>query len=503
MTGTAMTAPGSGFDPHMLARLGVEIERLCNDSRRVQPGDVFVAYPGESQDGRAYIAAAIAAGARAVIWESEGYAWPRELGVPNLAVRGLREVAGEIAAHVAGYPARSLWMIAVTGTNGKTSCSHWIAEAMSALGRPTALIGTLGHGFPGALTGLTNTTPDALALQELLVRYRDAHASAVTMEVSSHGLSQSRVSGARFDVALFTNLTRDHLDYHGTMENYGEAKARLFDWPGLKSAVINVDDGFGRRLVSRLSGSPVRVFTYGIASGAISGHRLDLHRFGLDLEIKTPWGGGLVRSPLMGAYNAANLLGVLGVLLASDVPLDQALTVLSRLQAVSGRMQTLGGGTRPLVVVDYAHTPDALEQVLNALRAHLAQGRLICVFGCGGDRDAGKRPLMGEVASRCADQLFITSDNPRSEDPLAIIRAIADGARPPYLLEPDRARAIELAISAARPGDVVLVAGKGHETYQEVGGVRHPFSDIDAADACLSHWHGVPAADSNGGGARA
>ena len=499
MTGTAMAAPSSGFDPHLLATLGVEVERLCNDSRRVRPGDVFVAYPGEAHDGRAYIAAAIAAGARAVIWESEGYAWPRELGVPNLAVKGLREVAGEIAALVAGHPARSLWMIAVTGTNGKTSCSHWIAEALRALGRPTALIGTLGHGFPGALKGLINTTPDALALQDLLAGYRDSHASAVAMEVSSHGLSQGRVSGARFDVALFTNLTRDHLDYHGTMENYGEAKARLFDWPGLKHAVINVDDGFGRRLVSRLSGSPVKVFTYGIGSGAISGHRLDLHRFGLDLEIKTPWGGGLVRSPLMGAYNAANLLGVLGVLLASDVPLEQALTALSRLQAVSGRMQALGGGTRPLVVVDYAHTPDALEQVLSALRTHLAQGRLMCVFGCGGDRDPGKRPLMGEVASRLADKVYITSDNPRSEDPLAIIKAIAAGTRLPYVLEPDRARAIELAISEARSGDVVLVAGKGHETYQEVGGARQAFSDLDVAKACLARWDGVRPADTGGG----
>ena len=498
-----MANPCSGFNPQMLAALGVEIERLCNDSRRVQPGDVFVAYPGETRDGRAYIGQALAAGARAVIWEAEGYAWPQDLGVPNLGVKGLRDVAGEIAAHVAGYPASALWMIAVTGTNGKTSCSHWIADALNALGRPTAVIGTLGHGFPGALEGLTNTTPDALALQELLAGYRGAHANAVSMEVSSHGLTQGRVSGARFDVALFTNLTRDHLDYHGTMESYGEAKARLFDWPGLKSAVINVDDDFGRRLVSRLSGSRVQVLTYGIANGAISGHRLDLHRFGLDLEIKTPWGEGLLRSPLMGAYNAANLLGVLGVLLASDVPLEQALTVLPNLQAVNGRMQTAGGGSRPLVVIDYAHTPDALEQVLLALRAHLAQGRLCCVFGCGGDRDAGKRPLMGEVASRLADAVFITSDNPRNEDPLAIIEAIAAGARSPCVLEPDRGHAIELAIAGARSGDVVLVAGKGHETYQDVGGVRHAFSDIEVANACLARWGGAQPAQNAGEDRRA
>ena len=475
-----------GFDPARLATLGVDVKRLCNDSRRIAQGDVFVAYPGETRDGRAFIGAAISAGAGAVIWEREGFAWPADWRIPNLGITGLREFAGEIAAHVAGRPADALWMIAVTGTNGKTSCSHWIAQALQATGRPTAVIGTLGHGFPGALEGLTNTTPDALALQDLLAHYRDAHASAVAMEVSSHGLSQGRVNGARFDVALFTNLTRDHLDYHGTMESYGEAKARLFDWPGLKSAVINVDDGFGRRLVARLTGRPVQVLTYGLAGGAIAAHRLDLHRFGLDLEIKTPWGGGLVRSPLIGAYNAANLLGVLGVLLASGVPLDQALSALADLHAVSGRMQTLGGGALPLVVIDYAHTPDALEQALSALRAHVPAGRLLCVFGCGGERDAGKRPLMGEIASRLADDVFVTSDNPRAEDPAGIIDAIAAGIGRPCVLEPDRGRAIGQAIARAAPGDVVLIAGKGHETYQEIAGERQPFNDVDVASRCLA-----------------
>ena len=500
MMENAMTQRHDRFDPAVLATLGVDIKRLCNDSRRVQIGDVFVAYPGETRDGRAFIAAAIAAGAGAVIWDSEGFDWPASFVAPNLGIKGLRHIAGEIAAHVAGRPADTLWMIAVTGTNGKTSCSHWIAQALEAAGRPTALIGTLGHGFPGALEGLTNTTPDALALQSLLARYRDAQASAVAMEVSSHGLSQGRVSGARFDVALFTNLTRDHLDYHGTMEKYGEAKARLFDWPGLKSAVINVDDGFGRSLVSRLTGTQVQVFTYGLAGGAISGHRLDLHRFGLDLEIRTPWGGGLVRSPLMGMYNAANLLGVLGVLLASDVPLEQALAVLPDLNAVRGRMQTLGGGTLPRVVVDYAHTPDALEQVLRALRAHVADGRLICVFGCGGERDPGKRPLMGAIASRLADDVLITSDNPRGEDPMSIIEAIAAGVGRSCVLEPDRERAIEQAIASAAQGDVVLVAGKGHETYQESAGERHPFDDADIASSSLARWsHASESHDASGG----
>jgi UDP-N-acetylmuramoyl-L-alanyl-D-glutamate--2,6-diaminopimelate ligase len=439
-------------------------------------------------NGRTFISQAIAAGARAVIWDSDDFVWPQHWNIPNLGVKALRTVAGEIAAYVAGEPANALWMIGVTGTNGKTSCSHWIAQALNDVGRPTAVIGTLGHGFPGALTGITNTTPDALALHRLLACYRDQQASCVALEVSSHGLTQDRLSGARFDVALFTNLTRDHLDYHGNMDSYGAAKARLFDWPGLQCAVINVDDAFGRGLVARLSRSCVKVLTYGLAGGAISGHRLDLHRFGLDLEIRTPWGGGFVRSPLMGTYNAANLLGVLGVLLASDVPLDKALTALTRLQAVSGRMQALGGGARPLVVVDYAHTPDALEQVLTALRAHGAEGELICVFGCGGERDPGKRPLMGAVASRLADRVVITSDNPRSEDPAAIIAGIAAGTRPPFVIESDRARAIATAIMSAAPGDVVLIAGKGHETYQDIAGVRHQFSDVETASKCLATW---------------
>jgi UDP-N-acetylmuramoyl-L-alanyl-D-glutamate--2,6-diaminopimelate ligase len=488
MKKSEMSLPRSTFSPQLLAALGGGIQRLCNDSRRVRPGDVFVAYPGVARDGREFIAQAIAAGARAVIWDSDGFLWPQRWSIPNLGVNGLRAMAGEIAAYVAGEPANALWMIGVTGTNGKTSCSHWIAQALHDIGRPTAVIGTLGHGFPGALTGLANTTPDALALHELLACYRDQRASCVAMEVSSHALTQGRLSGARFDVALFTNLTRDHLDYHGDMASYGEAKAQLFDWPGLQCAVINVDDSFGRDLVARLSRRCVKVLTYGLAGGAISGHRLDLHRFGLDLEIRTPWGGGLVRSPLMGTYNAANLLGVLGVLLASEVPFDEALTALTRLHAVSGRMQTLGGGAQPLVVVDYAHTPDALEQVLTALRAHHVAGALICVFGCGGERDPGKRPLMGAVASRLADQVVITSDNPRGEDPAAIIADIAAGTQPPFAIESNRARAIAAAIANAAPGDVVLIAGKGHEAYQDIAGVRHPFSDVETATTCLARW---------------
>jgi UDP-N-acetylmuramoyl-L-alanyl-D-glutamate--2,6-diaminopimelate ligase len=474
--------------PEPLAALGVPVERLRNDSRRVLPGDVFVAYPGERRDGRDYIGAAIDAGAAAVLWEMHGFAWPQHRTLPNRGVTGLREAAGDLASYVAGDPSADLWVAGVTGTNGKTSCSQWIAAALTRLGRRTAVVGTLGQGFPGALDDLANTTPDAIVLHPLLAQYRAAGAHGVAMEASSHGLAQGRLGGIRFDVALFTNLTRDHLDYHGDMDTYGEAKARLFDGPDLEYAVVNIDDAFGRRLVERLAPRTTNVITYGLEGGTISGHRLDLHRFGLDLQIRTPWGEGLVCSRLMGAYNASNLLGVLGVLLAADVPLEQALEALGRLEAVDGRMQTMGGGDRPLAVIDYAHTPDALEQALTALRAHLGSGRLTCVFGCGGERDAGKRALMGEVATRLADHVIVTSDNPRGEDPHAIIAAITAGARPPFAIEPDRAVAIGHAIAGARAGDVVLVAGKGHERSQEIAGVRHPFSDAAVARAAIDAW---------------
>jgi UDP-N-acetylmuramoyl-L-alanyl-D-glutamate--2,6-diaminopimelate ligase len=486
-----------------LRALGVLPAALVNDSRRVQPGDIFVAYPGERVDGRDFIAHAVSAGAAAVLWESDGYQWTPQCAAPNIDVRGLRVLAGEIAGELAGNPSRELWMVGVTGTNGKTSCSQWIAAALTQLGRPTAVVGTLGHGFPGALTALANTTPDAIALHSMLRHYRDKGAQCAAMEVSSHGLAQDRLSGVRFDVALFTNLTRDHLDYHGDMRSYGEAKARLFDWPGLACAVINIDDEFGRRLVARLEGGETQIITYGLAGGTIAGHRLDLDRFGLELEIRTPWGAGKLTSRLLGAYNAANLLGVLGVLLASDVSLQPALDVLAQLLPVEGRMQALGGGDQPLVVVDYAHTPDALEQVLIALRAHLRSGKLVLVFGCGGDRDRGKRPAMGEIASRLADRVVVTSDNPRSEQPQSIIDQIVAGARGAVRCIPDRAAAIATAIREAESDDVILLAGKGHERWQEIGSTRLPFSDADIAQRCLQAWQRSAGRSADSGGARA
>jgi UDP-N-acetylmuramoyl-L-alanyl-D-glutamate--2,6-diaminopimelate ligase len=470
------------FDVAQLQQLGIPITRLASDSRRVEPGDVFVAMPGERADARTLIPLAIQAGAVAVIWEADGFSWNPDWHVPNLPVRKLRESVGAIAAHIYGDPSRKLWLAGITGTNGKTSCSHWIAQSLTRLGNRAAVIGTVGNGFPGALSQPTHTTPDAISLQQQIAGLVAQGASHLAMEVSSHGLDQGRVNGAAFAAALFTNLSRDHLDYHGSMDRYGRAKARLFHWPGLRHAVINLDDDFGARLAASLDRSQVEVLGYGLGKGEISGHRLDLSKRGLTLEIETPWGAGMIRSRLLGGFNAANLLGVLGTLLAAEVTLDDATRVLEQVEPVAGRLQMLRRPGCPLVVIDYAHTPDALEKVLETLRGVLgAQGKLICVFGCGGERDSGKRPLMGEIATRLADLAVVTSDNPRGEDPRAIIEQVVAGAQPNYWAEPDRGDAIQRAIREAGEQDIVLLAGKGHETYQEIDGRRLPFSDAEAA----------------------
>ena len=348
------------------------------------------------------------------------------------------------------------------------------------------MLGTLGNGFPGALQPASHTTPDAASVHEYLSELLAGGASGVAMEVSSHGLDQGRVNGVAFAAALFTNLSRDHLDYHGSMEDYGAAKARLFRWPGLKHAVVNLDDAFGARLAASLDRSRVDVLGYGLGKGEIAGHRLDLSRRGLSLEIETPWGPAAIRSRLLGGFNAYNVLGVLGMLLAAGLDLHEAAESLAELEPVAGRLQQLQMPGRPVVIVDYAHTPDALQKVLETLRGVLpVGGRLICVFGCGGERDPGKRPLMGEVATRLADLSVITSDNPRGEDPLEIIRQIEAGAHPTYEVQADRASAIHRALASAAQEDIVLIAGKGHESYQEIGGTRLPFSDVDVARAAL------------------
>ncbi len=472
--------------PHILERLGVRVQALTSDSRRAGPGTVFAAYPGEARDGRDFIPQAVVQRADGVLWEADHYQWDPALGVPNAGVPQLKERIGEIAAHVYGEPSRALRMVGVTGTNGKTSVALWTAQAFGALGHRTAVIGTVGNGFPDALTPARNTTPDAIELQQRLAGYRAQGAVGCAMEVSSHGLVQGRVNGTRFDVAVLTNLSRDHLDYHGNMENYAAAKARLFDWPGLEWVVLNTDDDFGRRLEA--APRPARVAGYGFQRGAVVGEQLRLSQAGLHLAVRTDWGRAELDAPLLGRFNASNLLAVLTTLLVSGVALGDACRAFVPITPPAGRMQTLGGGAQPLVVVDYAHTPDALEKVLATLREIVEGGRLICVFGCGGNRDKGKRPLMGAAASRAADVVWITSDNPRNEDPRHIIDDILAGCDGAPRVEADRARAIFEAIGEARRGDVVLIAGKGHEDYQEIAGERLPFADIDVAGRALAAW---------------
>ena len=461
-----------------LSAQGAVISRLSTDSRRCAPGVAFLAYRGAAADGRQHIGDAIARGASAVVWEKEGFAWRDEWRVPNAPVPGLKEKASELAHQLYGRPSESLWVCGVTGTNGKTSCSQWIAAA---LGVKTGVIGTIGAGFPGSLAPLPNTTPDAVEIQSLLKDFREQGAAAASMEVSSHGLAQGRVNGVRFACALFTNLSHDHLDYHGTMAAYGEAKARLFDMPGLGAAVLNLDDPFGMELARRLRG---RVRTIGYS---LSGRQAADEYIVADdaLNVRSSWGGARASISQLGRFNVSNALGVLGCLVANGIPFEEGVRRLASLPPVPGRMQAVGDA--PLVVVDYAHTPDALENVLRALRPVAAKrgGRLAVVFGAGGDRDPTKRALMGAIAARLADQVLITSDNPRSEDPLKIIEAIRAGA-PRFDFEVDRAAAISRMVAAADERDVILVAGKGHETYQEIAGRRQHFSDEEHARAALA-----------------
>jgi UDP-N-acetylmuramoyl-L-alanyl-D-glutamate--2,6-diaminopimelate ligase len=473
-------------------RLGVR--RLTVDSRAVRTGDTFVAYPGESRDGRDYIAQAIANGAASVLWEADGYAWNSRWRVPNLGIPHLRRQAGIIASEIYGKPSAKLWTIGITGTNGKTSCSQWIAQSLTRARRKCAVIGTLGSGFPGRLDTHANTTPDAVTLHARLRTLARAGARAVCMEASSHGLEQDRLAGVEFDVAMLTNLTRDHLDYHGTMRRYKAAKVRLFRRPTLSHAVLNVDDTFGCELAQRWRHPRAEALGYGfqrrpprLRVPCVEGRNLRLGLDGMSFDIASPWGRATLQSPLIGGFNAANLLGSLAALLASDVGLDRSVAALEKVRPVPGRTERYGGGRAPLVIVDYAHTPDALEQVLRSLRAAAGRrSRLFCVFGCGGDRDRGKRPLMGAAASRVADEIIITSDNPRSEDPAAIIADIAEGVSVRHRQIADRRQAILQALAQAQRGDIVLIAGKGHEQYQEIRGMRRRYSDAAVVRAALA-----------------
>ncbi len=456
-----------------------EVRGLQTDSRRVQPGDLFLAVPGMVMDGRDYIGDAVASGAAAVVYETgDGFAL-RAAPVPVFGVSGLRQQIGIIAERFYGSPSRRLVVIGVTGTNGKTTCTQLLAQALDQPPRRCAVIGTLGYGFPGALNASMHTTPDAMTVQRLLAEFAEQGATRVAMEVSSHALEQGRVNGVAFGVAVFTNLTRDHLDYHGDMQTYGKAKAGLFAMEGIKHAVINHDDAFGRSLLAGVD-AQIRTLSYGIEGGDVRARELRLLPDGLWLRVATPEGETELRSPLIGRFNAYNLLAVLATLLALGMKLGEAATRLASAQAPAGRVERFGGARGlPLVVVDYAHTPDALEKILLALREH-ARGKLWCVFGCGGDRDRGKRPVMGEIAERLADRVVLTDDNPRHESGDAIIADILGGMNASPKVIRERKAAIAEAIRHAGEGDIVLIAGKGHEDYQQVGDTRLPYSDRDA-----------------------
>ena len=469
-----------------LTHQGAVIHGLSTDSRQIRPGMAFAAYQGGKQDGRQHIAAAVRAGAEAVLWDAEGYVWDSALAqVPNVPVHQLKLHISAIAAQIYGAPSRYLWNIGVTGTNGKTSCTHWIAQSLNELGRRTAVLGTLGNGIYPNLTDSKNTTADAAVLQATLAAYRQAGVQTLAMEVSSEGLDQGRVNAVHFDVAVLTNLSRDHLDYHGDMAHYAAVKAKLFHWSGLRYAVVNQDDEFGRSLMHKPQGA-AEILSYGFGQATVRGSKLNLSAEGLSLRVDTPWGAAQLRAPVLGRFNASNLLATLSALLVSGVNLDQAVEHLANVVAPEGRMQILGGENQPWVVIDYAHTPDALENVLQTLRELVSgSGRLYCVVGCGGDRDAGKRPEMGAIAAHWADHVILTSDNPRSEDPSAIIAAMRTRMPGNELIEVNRASAIAQSIAQAQAGDVVLIAGKGHERYQEIAGIKHPFWDYAHAQRAL------------------
>ncbi len=476
---------------------------LASDSRSIGKGDVFLAYPGDEADGRAYISDAIERGAQAILHEAADCSWREEWNVPHLAIDDLKACAGIIAAAYYGHPDSTMFTVAVTGTNGKTSCSQWLGNALSRLGQPTAVIGTLGvgifnHGEQGVFNVTGYTTPDAVLLQRELVNMRHAGATALAIEASSIGLHQGRLSGVHFDMALFTNFTRDHLDYHGDMVAYEETKAMLFDWSGLRHAVVNLDDAMGVRLVERLKRRQpeVGITGYSLTNqnaadiALLNASDIRSTHAGTSFQLTSKFGVTQIKTQLVGEFNVSNVLGVIGILLAKGVVLSDVVAVVEALTSIPGRMQQLGGGEAPLVVIDYAHTPDALEKTLATLRevANERGGALWCVFGCGGDRDAGKRPQMGKAAM-AADYIIVTSDNPRYEEPASIIAQIVTGIdagkNAPHIME-DRATAILYAGRHASKQDVILLAGKGHEAYQEIKGRKQPFLDADHAALALS-----------------
>ncbi len=487
------------------------VRALATDSRRVAAGDAFIAWPGYAVDGRQFVSQALAAGASACLVEADGAdAFGGLDRIDVAAMRGLKAAAGPLASAFMGSPSAKLNVLAVTGTNGKTSTAWWIAQAMSSVGRRCGVIGTLGVGEPPSplqpssitFTGLT--TPGPVTVQAGFKRFADAGFAACAIEATSIGIKEHRLAGTQIETALFTNLTLDHLDYHGSMDAYWAAKTELFAWPGLRAAVINIDDAHGAQLALSLQqplrGSTLDVWTCSAARDArLRATNIGYRHGGLGFDLREGNATVAVKTQMIGDYNVANLLATLGGLRASGVPLADAAAACALLTPVPGRMQrVVSDAAGPQVVVDYAHTPDALEKALLALQPFATGrgGQLWCVFGCGGDRDQGKRPVMGALAQRLAARVVVTSDNPRREAPSFIVRQIVDGLVGPQqhvkVIE-DRRAAIAHAVRHAGARDVILVAGKGHEDYQEVMGVKHPFSDVEEANVALASRAGAVA----------
>lgn len=471
--------------PADYAQIGVT--GLTANSRQVQQGDVFIALQGQQHDARKFIPQAIAQGAVAVLCQSTE---PHSLidHVPVLSIADLPQQLGDIAARFYQTPSASMRVVAITGTNGKTSCAQLLAHASQSLVIKSAVLGTLGNGIVGDIQPSTHTTLDALQLQQKLAQFKQAGAQLVAMEASSHGLAQGRLNATEIETAIFTNLSRDHLDYHQTMDAYQQAKSILFQWPTLKTAILNADDPASADFQALLA-PHVRCWTYSQQAESTADFvalAIQPSLQGLKLTIKTPLGVVALNSQLLGRFNVSNLLAVLAGLLSIDISLSDAVHALEQVPAVRGRMQCISN-QKITVVIDYAHTPDALEKVLTSLREHTT-AQLWCVFGCGGDRDKGKRPMMGEIAMRLADKVVITADNPRSEQVNVIMSEIVAGIaahQHSYLQIADRKQAIEYALSQAQAGDLVLVAGKGHEDYQEIQGVRYLFDDAAIVSAFL------------------
>lgn len=476
----------------------LSIRGLALDHRQIQAGMAFIALQGTRQHGLAYAAAALEAGAVVVLYEPVAELDLPLLSVPLVAVPQLSKVLGLIAQRYYQVTAADLSVIGLTGTDGKTSTTHFIAEALTYLGEPAAVLGTLGRGQPGALQKGTHTTPDAIQVQQQFQELKQQGFKTVAMEVSSHALDQGRVNGVQFELAVLTNLTRDHLDYHGTVEAYAAAKRKLFHWPALQQVVLNLDDAFGQDLAKELSQSPVKVWGYGVGAAAdypvdaVIATEAQFDARGIQATVTTPLGVGQLTAPVLGRFNLHNLLAALTSVLAKGWSLDAALTAFQQVQTVPGRMQRVelaGKATDLLVVVDFAHTPTALQQALQAAKAHTL-GRLICVFGCGGDRDAGKRPLMAKIAEQIANLVIVTDDNPRTENPQIIFSNIRAGFAQPEKIyfEHDRAAAIRLAIQQAKAGDTVVIAGKGHETVQILADRSIPFDDRTQAYLALQEY---------------